>query len=108
MTVYAAGKKAWSICDRCGLRLKYTEVVTEAETGFRVHQACCDEPYVLKKRPPEGIALRHPRPDTNLAETWPGFERDAEIYGEGPTQITDASDIASGMVPNPPPPTVED
>jgi hypothetical protein len=99
MSVYAAGTKAWAICDRCGLRGRHLEMLSEAQTGLRVHPACADEPYVPRKRPPEGIALRHPRPDTNLAEPYPGFERDPEIYGD---------DTTGGMVPNPPSPTVEE
>lgn len=84
MTFYATGRKAKAVCDRCGLWGSYLEMFTEAETGLRVHQQCLDEPYIFRKRPPEGIALRHPRPDTDLAEPWPGFEIDPEIYSPEP------------------------
>lgn len=87
MTVYATGKKAKAVCDRCGLWGSYLEMLSEAETGLRVHPQCLDEPYVKPRRPPEGIALRHPRPDTPLAEPWPGFEIDPEIYGPGPGYV---------------------
>lgn len=63
MTKYASGKYALAICDRCGFRAAYNDLVTEAETGWRVHPACEDFPRPKPRATADAIALRHPRPD---------------------------------------------
>ncbi len=70
-TIYASGKWAIGICDRCGLRMKYDEMVWDGDTQaktLRVHPECRDSlsPYiVIAKRNQtrmDKIALRYPRP----------------------------------------------
>jgi hypothetical protein len=59
----ATGHYALAICDRCGFRLKYLDLVLEAQTSLRVCDACLDEPQPERARRPDAIALRDPRPD---------------------------------------------
>lgn len=66
MTTFAGGRWALAICDRCGMRGKYTEMVCEPDTGLRVHPRCMDErnPYLTMYQISEPIVLRDARPDT--------------------------------------------
>ena len=61
---YASGKYANAICDRCGHRVPYLSLVTEAQTGLKVCPECEDEPERLVPREPDAVLLREPRPDT--------------------------------------------
>ena len=63
---FASGKNAWGMCQRCGLRARYTELVADGENpGLRVHPWCRDIAHPAEKpfRTTEGIALRRPSPD---------------------------------------------
>lgn len=60
---YAQGYNALAICDRCGFRLKYLDLITEQQTNLKVCEACLDDPQPPRARRPDAIALREPRPD---------------------------------------------
>lgn len=60
---YAQGKHSLAICDRCGHRVRYLELVTERQTKLRVCPDCEDDPEPRRVRKPDAEALRHPRPD---------------------------------------------
>ena len=60
---FAAGIWSRAICDRCGLKMAYADLVTEVETNLRVHERCLDEPLTYWKPRNEPQALRDPRPD---------------------------------------------
>jgi hypothetical protein len=61
---FATGTYALGICDRCGLRMAYLDMVKERQTGLKVHEACEDEPEIVRLRRPDPVILREPRPDT--------------------------------------------
>lgn len=60
---YAQGTYANAICDRCGHRVRYLDLVTEQQTRFQVCAECEDEPDPQVGRRPDPVALRKPRPD---------------------------------------------
>lgn len=66
MARHATGTRALAVCDRCGHRLKYLDLVTEAETRLRVCAACEDEPMRRRARRPDAVRLRDPRPDPDI------------------------------------------
>lgn len=68
---FASGKYAVAICDRDGKRYPYTEMVVEHDTGMFVHIDNLDEPdpYRRLRSKSDAVALRHPRPDTDLSES---------------------------------------
>lgn len=63
MQQYAKGTYANAICDRCGHRFPYLDLVEERGTRLRVCEDCEDEPEPKAARKPDPVALRHPRPD---------------------------------------------
>lgn len=65
---YAQGHHALAICDRCGFRIKYLDLIEEEDTHLRVCEDCLDEPEPERTRGPDAIALRHPRPDPQEGE----------------------------------------
>ncbi len=76
---FAAGKRAWSLCDRCGFRFLYTQISWEAGTNIRVCRTCNDGAYNRVDHPQRGtidatdsIGLENPRPDR--MEPVPTFE----------------------------------
>lgn len=91
MALYAKGKHSWSLCDRCGLTFRYTTIVNEAGTGYRVCMECDDKAYNLLDHPqnhvgdafrrPEKVAVRYPRPDVPLAV---GFDAE-DVFQQIPT-----------------------
>jgi hypothetical protein len=72
---WAAGKFSWGICDRCGVRTKYSEMRGETirarPTGVRVCWSCWDKDHEQNFLPEAVVvdaqALRDARPDTGLA-----------------------------------------
>lgn len=60
---YAQGHHALAICDRCGFRIKYLDLLTEPDTFLRVCESCLDEPQPDRAKRPDAIVLRQPRPD---------------------------------------------
>lgn len=65
---YATGHHALAICDRCGFRIKYLDLITEQQTNLRVCESCLDEPQPERVGRPDAIALREPRPDPQEGE----------------------------------------
>lgn len=66
---HAIGKFAFAICDRCGEKIRYLTLRSEAITNLRVCEDCEDEPhpyqtgqYLVRV---DAIALREPRPDND-------------------------------------------
>lgn len=76
--MYASGKYAKSVCDRCGFAFKYLDIVSESGTSWRVCFTCNDGQFSLVSHPQnyppkkldENIGLEHPRPDVSLALDW--------------------------------------
>lgn len=75
MSKFASGKHSWSLCDRCGFRHRYDQIVSESGTEWRVCRTCNDGAYNLSTHPqntpppvsPDSQGLRFPRPDVNVA-----------------------------------------
>lgn len=65
---HAVGHHALAVCDRCGFRIKYLDLITEEQTRLRVCEACLDEPQPERTRSPDAIVLRDPRPDPQEGE----------------------------------------
>lgn len=66
---FASGDLTIAICDRCAFKFKYRELSTDRNSpGLRVCDDCNDQkdPYRLPPRKPEAIAVRYPRPDTDI------------------------------------------
>jgi NAD-dependent SIR2 family protein deacetylase len=61
--MYASGKFAYAICDRCGFRVKYLALIDEPQTHLKVCEECLDEPWPERTTKPDAIVLREPRPD---------------------------------------------
>ena len=60
---FATGKFAWFTCSRCGMRGRYSEMVSDGQTpGLWVHPACRDirHPQERPVRAEDGVALQHP------------------------------------------------
>ena len=72
MAKFTKGKFAFSICDRCGDKIKYKDLKTEY-TGLRVCKQCLD-PKTKQEYPTRaGIvndpeALKNPRPDSDVED----------------------------------------
>lgn len=68
---FAKGTRSKAICDRCGLKYKYSQLVLEIENsrpnGLKVCPSCLDEDHpqlkLGKTRIVDAQALRDPRPD---------------------------------------------
>lgn len=80
--MFASGKHAWAICDRCGFRFKYLDIVEEEGTRWRVCQSCDDGEYSMISHPqngpflvdvdPEGLEFARPDVSVTAAlSTWP-------------------------------------
>lgn len=71
---FSSGKHSWAICDRCGFRFKYNELLFEPGTKWRVCRTCNDKGFSLVTHPqnqpppvwPDPQALRNPRPDVTM------------------------------------------
>lgn len=71
MARFAAGKKSFALCDRCGQRFPYQQLKPEVENrkpnGLRVCPPCFDEDHpqlqLGRVKVIDAQALRHPRPD---------------------------------------------
>jgi hypothetical protein len=86
----AKGSKAWAICDRCGLRSKYLDMVVEPGTGLFVDKLCndgqwnrVDHPQNFSPKPRlEGQGLKNASPDAVVvAGNHLSNEEDALILG---------------------------
>lgn len=71
MSVMGTSRGAVSIavCDRCKMKMKYTELRADGNSpGLRVCSCCWDEKdrWRLPRPPEKPISLRHPRPDLEL------------------------------------------
>lgn len=67
--MYASGRVAIAICDRCNFKKKYTELSADGNSpGLRVCASCKDPKNPWRENPisPDAITLRFPRPDTPL------------------------------------------
>ena len=77
MSDFAAGKKAFGFCDRCGFRYDLHELAPEVKdmrtTGYLVCYECKDEAQPQwqtgKNKINDPIALRNPRPDKGQSES---------------------------------------
>lgn len=70
---YGSGNLAIAICDRCGLKYKYTELRADgAKPTMRVCSRCWDGNHPIKTWKPRDMAyaLRYPRPDVLLQMNW--------------------------------------
>lgn len=73
--MYARGKKALGICDRCGFRFLLNELKFETKAGRKTNLRVCkecldpddpkDRPEKYTRKGPEKTTLKDPRPDPN-------------------------------------------
>ena len=66
---FSNGRLSIAICDRCGLKHKYTALKADgARPGLRVCPRCYDLNHPIKTFKPktDNFALRYPRPDSRL------------------------------------------
>lgn len=69
--MYSRGTYSFGICDRCGFRCRYTDMLSEVfdrkKNGLRVCPDCMDQDHpqlrVGRNLRPEPQALRYPRPE---------------------------------------------
>jgi len=102
MSVYASGKHAHGICDRCGfvypLRKLKAQVIDSKESGLLVCSSCLDidqEQLQLGKiRFEDPQSLRDPRPDNQRAQSGAGS------FGWNPVghEIDLKTDVVVGQV----------
>jgi hypothetical protein len=72
MSIFAPGKLAISICQRCGFKYPYSAMREDGNIpNLYVCTECYDEidPYKLPPRSPDCFVLHHPRPDLPLFNT---------------------------------------
>lgn len=71
---WASGRKAWGICDRCGLRWKLRQLAYQSVDGVRTKLKVCpdcmdeDNPQGFPSKwlnKTEAISLHEPRPDSS-------------------------------------------
>lgn len=68
---FASGRKAWGICDRCGMRFRLVSLKPETVAGVQLDNRVCkscfdkDHPQLMQGKTPvlDPQALRNPRPD---------------------------------------------
>lgn len=68
-TGFSAGKIAIAICDRCGRKTMYSELIQDyAKKGVWVHRQCADRlsPWQIPMQVQDNYVLQHPRPDAYL------------------------------------------
>jgi hypothetical protein len=78
---YAAGKRAWGICDRSGLRYPLKDLVPQyrngVKTGLLVGRDQVDEDhpqnFIGRARTDDAQALRNPRPETTNGRGYVGW-----------------------------------
>ena len=65
MTIYAKGKHAVGLCQRCGEKLKLSELRPDGQTNLLVCGSCYDIKHPSERpiRTDDAIALRRPAPD---------------------------------------------
>lgn len=83
---FAYGSRAIGICDRCGFQYKLNELQVQTKAGRRTGLKVCkdcldpdnprDRPWLYTRRV-EAIAVRGPRPDTELS-------KERGLYGWNP------------------------
>lgn len=79
---YAAGKRAWGICDRTGFRYPLKDLVPEYRNGVRTgslvgrDQVDPDHPqnFIGRARTDDAQSLRNPRPDVNPGREFFGWD----------------------------------
>lgn len=70
MATFGTGAVSLRVCQRCGIQGAYLEFPREQITNLWVCDSCLDDPnpYQVGWRPRiDGIALRYPNPDVNIA-----------------------------------------
>ena len=69
---YAIGHRAWGECQRCGARVRYTELVEDGYVpGLLVEQSCYEPPHPLDEPvvlPADAEALAHPSPEVSIPD----------------------------------------
>jgi len=71
MGVFAPGKLAISICQRCGFKHPYKEMREDGNIpGLYVCAECYDhiDPYKLPPALPDAFVLHHARPDLKISD----------------------------------------
>jgi hypothetical protein len=71
---YASGRYAWAECQKCGLRFKYLQIVSDGHwRHLRVCPQCYDvrHPQERLKRVSDAVALWRASPDSRHAPTTP-------------------------------------
>jgi hypothetical protein len=66
MSKFTRGRYSWGICDRCGDKVKFTELKKEEHTGLKVCDGCLDPKTKLEypsNTPFDPESLYDPRPD---------------------------------------------
>lgn len=73
--MFAKGRKALGVCDRCGFRFLLNDLKFEYKAGRKTSLKVCedcmdldnprDRPEKWQNKGPERIALKDPRPDPN-------------------------------------------
>lgn len=94
---YAKGHNALAICDRCGMRVRYDELVPDGQTpGLLVHPSCRDVKHPAEKlfRTDEGVILKKPRPDRDDDTTGDIEDITGTAQAGGANTITLASDAS--------------
>ena len=95
---FASGKHALAICDRCGFRCDYLDMLEEWN-GLRVCPSCYDPKHPQLESPrvrPDAEALRHARPERSEPVVVyasdiigvPPFERKALVSVGGVGRVT--------------------
>lgn len=65
----SGGTLTVAICDRCKMKAYLDDLVPDVNSpGLRVHRSCADlkDPYRMSPRKTEKIAVRYPRPESEL------------------------------------------
>ncbi len=91
MAKLATGRSALGICQRCGLRAPYTDLVADGQyPNLRVHKNCRDikNPQERPFNAEDGISLAHPAPDLDKASDPP--------WTGGPTLINNLPPLTGG------------
>lgn len=68
MPRFSTGKNAFGMCQRCGMRARYQELVSDGELpGLRVHESCRDikHPAEMPFNATDSELLQRPAPDTD-------------------------------------------
>lgn len=81
---FSSGVNAIAICQRCGFKRGYLDLIEEKDTGLRVHPHCIDKTVAAYSnfKGPDAIAIRKPTPDRSVCVPGPNYSNNNILWSQ--------------------------